>query len=697
MPPKTVIVYILAVLAAILMQMQRFTQETDNRTVEMVLDLSAASEYARSSAQKLTDFVEATYHCRGVDSLALPEQKFEDLEAHGVAGLFSAIQLAAMGPELVVDFGKSYVVVFQPEQADAVEAELRLAVGPEFVKNNRIKRWPALASKGAKDRVIIEIDLPVKALQNVGLGYSLRQVEPWRKSYRLWLRPENRPYTDETTVAAVLNNCAQIPRVQGLIFGGPSNEALGFPNMLNTTIDAVRDKNWKIGLIELPRTAQQKGIESLARGILDHTVRVFAVPPLQQATLRPERLAQMYGLAARERNARVLYIRPYLYDPSPESGFEQANERFMELLYQDLSRHMAPGAASPFSKAVQVDPVLAMVVAAGGMCVAWMLLELFLPIKDKWGVLAVAVIAGATGASCSLGSYGQLWRTLVALGCAGAVSLYAIVHLFDELERVGRRSSWSQIWWGSTAIWLRMTLWSLSGAILASSLLQETSFKLGLDTFRGVKLLTIGVPLLAVLAWLARRPASRRYDFKVLVTSLSTNIRLYHLIGFAVLAVVGLFYAVRTGNTGGDVGGEALEAERFVRMVLDQTLGVRPRFKEFLIAHPAMLLVPYLIRMGRIQWVWLLILAGATGQAGLPDTFAHIHTPLWVSLVRTLMGAFLGWCLCAPVYLILVWTTRRFVPPPRAGSGGHGHSSRSGSGPLKLVATEPTQTEPISN
>ena len=79
----------LALLAAGFVQLERFSQEHKNKTVEMVLDLASATEYARTSGQKLDDFLKI-YHTAGVRSLALSEQKWEELESRGVAGLFSA-------------------------------------------------------------------------------------------------------------------------------------------------------------------------------------------------------------------------------------------------------------------------------------------------------------------------------------------------------------------------------------------------------------------------------------------------------------------------------------------------------------------------------------------------------------------------------------------------------------------------------
>jgi hypothetical protein len=106
----------------------------------------------------------------------------------------------------------------------------------------------------------------------------------------------------------------------------------------------------------------------------------------------------------------------------------------------------------------------------------------------------------------------------------------------------------------------------------------------------------------------------------------------------ALLAAFGLLL-LRTGN---EAGAAASDSERYLRVVLDQVLGVRPRFKEFLMAHPAMVGTPLLAwRVGFLPCL-LLVLLAAIGQAGIVDTFAHIHTPLDVTLIRVSLGVVFG-------------------------------------------------------
>ena len=128
--------------------------------------------------------------------------------------------------------------------------------------------------------------------------------------------------------------------------------------------------------------------------------------------------------------------------------------------------------------------------------------------------------------------------------------------------------------------------------------------------------------------------------------------RVWHLVGMAAGAVVLLLLLLRTGNDPG-VGVSPLELK--IRAIMDRVLYVRPRTKEFLVGHPAMLLALWAGLAGRRRlWVPLL-LVGAIGQVSLLNTFCHIHTPLTLSLIRAGNGMLLGILLGA----VLVWVVAR--------------------------------------
>ena len=98
----------------------------------------------------------------------------------------------------------------------------------------------------------------------------------------------------------------------------------------------------------------------------------------------------------------------------------------------------------------------------------------------------------------------------------------------------------------------------------------------------------------------------------------------------------------------------ASEAELALRSALNE-LFVRPRFKE-LVGHPLALLA-----LLNPRWpAWAtgpLIVAGVIAQASILNSFSHYHTPVLISLQRTLIALVIG----VVVGLVLVPLARLVV------------------------------------
>ena len=198
---------------------------------------------------------------------------------------------------------------------------------------------------------------------------------------------------------------------------------------------------------------------------------------------------------------------------------------------------------------------------------------------------------------------------------------------------------------------LLMSLGTLAGAVMMSSLLADTTFMLKLNSFTGVKAAHL-IPLLFVppILWL------REKNWQGLLRDTAQgNVKFWHLaVGLVILAALAI-YILRTGN---DALGAVSGLEMKFRQLLTDLLGVRPRTKEFLIGHPLMLLLLY---FGYRFEMYPVLLMGLIGQVSLINTYAHIHTPLLISLRRSLnglvLGILLGIAAILVIKLLLKWLT----------------------------------------
>ena len=134
------------------------------------------------------------------------------------------------------------------------------------------------------------------------------------------------------------------------------------------------------------------------------------------------------------------------------------------------------------------------------------------------------------------------------------------------------------------------------------------------------------------------------------------------MLGIVALVALAVFVA-RSGN---DPGVGVSAAELKTRALLDKYLFVRPRTKEFLLGHPALFFALAAAYSGRFPRAILpLLVIGAIGQSSLMDTFCHLHTPLFISLLRGLIGWVLGAIIGAIVFAVAVASP---PPPPIWGS-----------------------------
>jgi hypothetical protein len=170
-----------------------------------------------------------------------------------------------------------------------------------------------------------------------------------------------------------------------------------------------------------------------------------------------------------------------------------------------------------------------------------------------------------------------------------------------------------------------------------------------IDTFLGVKYVLVVPALLGLVLYLFTDRLGAKLDPRA---AAETPVRVIQLLVGAVLVAGAAIVLVRSGNQS-DIAPSSFELA--LRAHLTTILQVRPRFKEFVVAWPALMLVPALLAEDRRRWGWLFVLAAGMGLGDLIDTFSHLHTPLLVSLERVVNGGVVG----AVIGLALVFAYRR--------------------------------------
>jgi hypothetical protein len=196
---------------------------------------------------------------------------------------------------------------------------------------------------------------------------------------------------------------------------------------------------------------------------------------------------------------------------------------------------------------------------------------------------------------------------------------------------------------------LLATVISSFGIVYMIALLSHISYIYVIEQFRGASILHLAPLILSTLYLIFFHEKLKGKDvieqFKRIIFAKITviSVILTVLAGFVVY-----YYMMRTGNAG-----QVTDMERWLRVWLEEVMGVRPRTKEFLFAHPLFILGSYLFITSRYRLGLGFIVLASIGQLSMIGTFAHLHTPLYISLLRVCNGLILG--ILVGVCLVAIW------------------------------------------
>jgi hypothetical protein len=165
-------------------------------------------------------------------------------------------------------------------------------------------------------------------------------------------------------------------------------------------------------------------------------------------------------------------------------------------------------------------------------------------------------------------------------------------------------------------------IYSLAGGFLIAALTYNVFLMQKIIDLPGVKITMLLPFILSVFILFSPLQLKKFWDTELKIK--------YIVTGTAILALVALLFA-RSGN----YSASWLQPEKGLRQWLEQLLVIRPRTKEFLFGQP-LLFLGFYFRRPILLWL------GILGQISILNTFLHAHTPVMVSLVRSIHGIWIG-------------------------------------------------------
>lgn len=488
----------------------------------------------------------------------------------------------------------------------------------------------------------------------LGLGFPLKQLEEAAgEGFQIIARIRNWEPVREDSLEEVFRWTGMIPNLAGVGFNDMSVPGGGTNPILQDYLAAAILPLGK-PLISF-EFYDQAGFAGLAARLDNHVLRAHAIAENELRKYANVRDAMdRYNLAAAERNIRYIYLRFYgLENPAASMisnmdliavirdgligegltvGDPQEIQSFripwLPRFILGVGAIAAGGwlfalGAGPFAGKKLYLPYGIFLVA---LCLVWAAFLIRAPIlARKLFALAAAIIFPSLGAVVIL-------KRSPGTPVQGAAD--ARLHMDILLRSLGQL--------------LIMSVFTLIGAMIMSALLADPAFMLKLDGFTGVKAAhLIPLALIPGILWLREDNC-----FKLLAGTVKSSVKFWQLAACLVLLAGLAIYILRTGN---ENLGTVSELEMRIRQLLDRILGVRPRTKEFLIGHPMMLILLY---FGYRFNMFPVLIAGVIGQVSLINTYAHIHTPLRISLIRSFHGLWIGAILGIIALAVILWLIR---------------------------------------
>lgn len=625
---------ILSFIIAILVTVQRHGIESSNRTVEITADYYALYEFAQSHN---LDFYEmlSDFQDRGLSSVAFSEDTIETLSRSGIIRYFNGLAVKSeLSEDVLHHIGK-----IEPEQTYLLvysEDVLNQLKKFSFSSYTDLKVLFEPQELSIEEPAVVKIFMTRSSGDNLGIGFSIKKIQECKKlGLGIVLRPGNNPNMNPESIRKFFSILKNECFADKIIFAGSDNDVTGFPSYLDYTVSVLKELSLPFGIMEAPNVkAMQKGIKTLGLKAPELAVRVMTIVPVQQKKLSIESMAEKYSLGVRERNIRLIFIRPHTVLYGNLNASEVNMEYITAVKNAVTSNGMNIGMSKPFPK-TDYPNVYAFIISLG-IASAFVLCcrKVFKRQKFDYMILGLWALFSVL---CLISGKMLIYRKLSAFMAGIIFPFIAVTFNFELIRKIIEKDlNIVKSWLKSSLVLVISAFIASVGGIFLSSLLAGTEFYVQADMFRGIKILMVFCPIFATLLW----TLDIENPFEDIKKKLDSFVKYSHALAVGILGGIGSYFILRTGNASES---SVSKTELSIRSTLMALIGIRPRFKEFMLGYPAIMCFGLLRFLGLEKYSWILILCMSIGIADVTDTFAHIHTPILITLIRVFNGTLLGW------------------------------------------------------
>lgn len=615
---------LIAVFASFFSLYQRFQVEEKNNKVDLVYDIKQLQELNKEE-EKLSF---STLKEQGVSGIAIYEDTLQEL--------YRSKDLEIIrGKELIKRKMISEIKdIYERFPYDSDSAFL-IFEGESLIQRveTTVDNWEKLlnieikAENFADNKLLMFFPEWGTEYLSLSLGFDNQLITEIEKSglkvIPRVINNENSIEWDDKNDQLLLDNIS----ADYTIFAGDTIS--GYDQNLAETAEILKNNDIKFAMIEA-FIAKQKGAENLGHLLEYDLLRVHSIEQAEMEKYNLEKVVDRYLRAVRERDVRVLYLKPFM-ETKDDLEITELNKNFLNKLTVGLENDGFTAGNAQSYDFFSNSRLMLYLIGLGIAVVGILLLEKLIGFEFNtlFYLLLFLVIISISG-FIYLDKI-MFLRKLLALGSSVIFPAFAIITQFIDKNENYLRA------FGKTI------LISLTGAFLMAASLSHISFLAGIDKFRGVKVAFL-LPLVFVLWYYLRKEFlsknSLKENYELLKDFLDYKIKIKDVLIVGFLGVAAIIYLARSGNYSFI---PVLDIESWFRESLEDILYVRPRFKSFLIGHPILLLGLYFKDKIKSFMIMIPVLVFATiGQITVINTFAHIHIPLKISLIRSFHGVWLG-------------------------------------------------------
>ncbi|WDH98307.1 DUF5693 family protein [Paenibacillus urinalis] len=638
------ILVIIGLIASIPIIADRVKTESSAKNVELAFDYRDLVEVAAYQVhpqdfidQKLTELKDA-----GVITMAVYESTLEEFRKSERITIYDSVQAANLTGQIPpVNENYTYILFTSDESREALSPiiedtfeRLEIPVNP----------WTYLNEQG----LVLQTP-PENAKLKPMSPDPIAMADLHERGFNIMPRLGDALPYDQEAAAAMMETFGQYD-VSWILFDG--DKVKGYndnEDMKSLSAFAELMNQHGIGLAAIENLKKpQSGFSTLAY-LTDYNVtRLYSLSE-SDANLDVQVIADRFALATKDRNIRMLYLNAA---PARSALTAQVTDPLDNLIdalgaegnaIQRMEDNgFVMGKAEPFNVAeTGGERYFKAVVVLGSVAMIALMVSYFIPF-----LTLPAFVLGLIGSAGLFLLRPTLLEQALALLAAISAPTVAMILAVRKINAAQARtpdlSVKSRIW-KSILLYVWTSVLSFVGVPFMIALLNNITYSLVIDQFRGVSLLYSGPVLLVAIYVFFYLKSMSVASIRQL---LNRPITILMIVAVGIVGVVGYYYMTRTGNAG-----TVLPFEAQLRSFLENTFGVRPRNKEFLLGHP-MFVVGAFIALKYRHGIYLLIIA-AIAQLSMVGTFAHIHTPVHLSLIRGLLGLGLG--LIVGLIAILVW------------------------------------------